>query len=199
MPRVTSAGARSAATGRRKLRRSTSPPRAATRSPPTTAAVQKSKPCAIKLVARYAPSMKNEPCVRLGIFMRPKISENPADSRKSRPPRVTLLIASTTQRFMACRAARGGRKDPAERPRLRSRFQRRIVAGVHGLREEPLLVVRPELADLGIGLDRRVDELVALLLAFADIEGPDHVAEVVERERASRRVGQRQRAQRPDQ
>src|SRR6476660_8800515 len=104
--------------------------------------------------------MKNEPCVRLGIFMRPKISENPAESRKSRPPSVMLLTASTTQRFI---------RGLAERPRLRSRFQRRIVAGVHGLREEPLLVVCPELADLGIGLDRRVDELVALLLASPDV------------------------------
>ena len=56
--------------------------------------------------------MKNEPCVRFGIRMSPKMSEKPADSRNSRPPSVTLLTASTSQRLMAERACdqpfRGG-------------------------------------------------------------------------------------------
>ena len=43
--------------------------------------------------------MKNEPCVRFGMRRSPKISENPADSRKRRPPSVMLLTASTNQRF----------------------------------------------------------------------------------------------------
>ena len=38
----------------------------------------------------------------------------------------------------------------------------RVVARVDRLRQEPLLVVRPELAHLGIGLDGRVDQLAAL-------------------------------------
>jgi hypothetical protein len=42
--------------------------------------------------------MKKEPWVRFGILMRPKISEKPADRRKRRPPSVTLLTASTSQR-----------------------------------------------------------------------------------------------------
>src|SRR5438270_928249 len=139
------------------------------------------------------------------IFMSPKISENPADRRKSSPPSVMLLTASTTHRFMLSRFERrlcrrnripgGGREGAAEAP---SRFQWWIVAGVHRLRQEPFLVVGPELAHFGIGLDRGVDELVALLLAPPDVEGPDHVAEVIERERPAGRIGERHAAKRPD-
>src|SRR5689334_7638443 len=116
--------------------------------------------------------MKNEPCERFGIRISPKISEKPAESRKSRPPSVTLLTASTNQIIA---------------PAARSALQRRKVARAHRLGEEPLLVVRPELADLRIGLDGRVDELVALLFHAADVEAADDVAEVVEAERPPRR------------
>src|SRR5262245_30429435 len=127
--------------------------------------------------------MKNEPCVRLGIFIRPKISEKPADSRNSKPPSVMLFTASTSHKFIAFRFERrlcrrhgyrgGGREGAAEAP---SRFQWRVVARVHGLRQEPLLVVRPELAHLRVRLDRGVDQLAALLLAAPDVEGPHDVA-----------------------
>src|SRR5262245_20775558 len=42
--------------------------------------------------------MKNEPCIRLGMRIRPKISEKPDDSRNSTPPSARLLIA----RMAAC-------------------------------------------------------------------------------------------------
>src|SRR5262245_43346002 len=123
--------------------------------------------------------MKKDPWVRLGMRMRPKIREKPAERRKSRPPRVMLLTASTNQRFM------GG--DAPRSPRGASRWlrsllalQRRVVARVDRLGEEPLLVVRPELTHVGIGLDGRVDELVALALALPDVDVPHHVAEMVE-------------------
>src|SRR3954451_19876423 len=45
--------------------------------------------------------MNSEPCVRFGMRIRPKISEKPADNRNSSPPNVTLLTASTSQKFMA--------------------------------------------------------------------------------------------------
>src|SRR5262249_21975215 len=45
--------------------------------------------------------MNSEPCVRLGIRISPKISENPAESRNNRPPSVMLLTASTSMRFIA--------------------------------------------------------------------------------------------------
>src|SRR6185369_17417335 len=129
--------------------------------------------------------MKNEPWVRFGIFMSPKISEKPADRRKRRPPSVMLLIASNSVTLMP-----GG-------PRARSALQRRIVARVHRLGEEPLLVVGPELADLRVRLDRRVDELVALLVDPPDVAVADDVAEVIEAEGAAGRVGERDRAQGP--
>src|SRR5262245_28391412 len=147
--------------------------------------------------------MKNEPCVRLGIFMRPKMSEKPADRRNSNPPSVMLFTASTNHKFMPDRFERrlcrrnpyrgGGREGAAE---ALSRFQRWVVARVHGLRQEPLLVVRPELAHLRIRLDRGVDELAALLLAAADVEVPDDVAEVVEEKRPARSIDEGDRAQR---
>src|SRR6267142_6170473 len=118
--------------------------------------------------------MKNEPCVRFGIRISPKISENPADSRNNSPPSVMLLTASTNQRAIA--------------PAARSALQRRIIPRVHRLRQEPLLLVRPELAHLGIGLDGRVDQLVALPLHATDVEVPDDVAQVIEAHRASRGV-----------
>src|SRR5712691_2712882 len=189
-PSVTSTCASSAPGSRRRMSRSTIPPNTATPSPLRIAAVQKSTPRASRLVARYAPSMKNEPWARLGIFIRPKISEKPAESRKRRPPSVMLLTLSTSQRLMSRRPLA-----PVKGPR--SALQRGIVARVHGLREEPLFVIRPELAHLRKGLDRRVDELVALPLAPPDVEAPDDVAEVVERERPARRVGERYGAQRP--
>src|SRR5438105_13615978 len=120
--------------------------------------------------------MKNEPCVRLGIRISPKMSENPADKRNNKPPSVMLLTASTNQRLIA--------------PAARSALERRKVPGVDRLREEPLLVVRPELAHLGIRLDGRVDQLVALALAAPDVEVADDVAEAVEVERPARRVGE---------
>src|SRR6266496_524025 len=120
--------------------------------------------------------MKNEPWARFGIFINPKISEKPADRRNRSPPSVMLLTASSSQRLTL-----GG---------LPSAFHRRIVARVHRLRQEPLLVVGPELADLGIRLDRGVDEAVALPLAAPDVEGADDVAAPVEGEGAARRVGE---------
>src|SRR5499427_5036854 len=176
-PSVTSTWASSAPGNRRKTSRSTIPPKRATPSPLRTAAVQKSTPRAIRLVARYAPSMKNEPWVRLGIRMSPKIKEKPAERRKRRPPSVMLLTASSSHRLTP-----GG---PG------SALQRRIVARVDRLREKPLLVVGPELADLWIRLDGRVDEPVALPLAASDIEVADHIAEVVEAERPARGIGER--------
>src|SRR5262245_30973247 len=129
--------------------------------------------------------MKNEPWVRFGILISPKISENPADSRNKSPPSVTLLTASTSQRFMfgeRAAVSAGGRAAGG------SALQRRIAPRIDGLGEEPLLLVRPELAHVRIGLDRRVDELVALPLAAPDEDVADDVAEMVELEWSARRV-----------
>src|SRR5215468_6693255 len=42
--------------------------------------------------------MKKEPCIRLGMRIRPKIREKPDDSRNKRPPKARLLMA----RMAAC-------------------------------------------------------------------------------------------------
>src|SRR5205823_1458315 len=128
--------------------------------------------------------MKNEPCVRFGIRIRPKISEKPADRRNSKPPSVTLLMARSSQRLTGA--------PPADRvlPPA-SALEGRVVARVHGLREEPLLVVGPELAHVRVRLDGGVDQLVALLLAAPNVEAPHHVAEMIEGERPARGVGER--------
>src|SRR6266498_3804090 len=121
--------------------------------------------------------MKDEPWVGVRILLNPKISEKPADRRNRRPPSVMLLTARSSQRLTL-----GG---------LHSALQRWIVARVHRLRQEPLLVVGPELADLGIRLDRGVDEAIALPLAPPDVVGAHDVAEPVEREGTAGRVGER--------
>src|SRR5512147_1218649 len=120
--------------------------------------------------------MKKDPWVRFGIRMSPKISENPADSRKSSPPSVTLLTASTSQRLTTG-------------PGPRSALEGRIVPRVDRLSEEPLLVVGPELTHVRVGLDGGVHQLVALALAAPDVDVADHVTEVVEVKRSTRSVG----------
>src|ERR1017187_7328225 len=70
----------------------------------------------------------------------------------------------------------------------------REVAVVNRLREELLLAVGPELADLRIGLDHGVPELVLvvaehlLLLDLLDVDVLDRVAHVVEFDRTTRSV-----------
>src|SRR6266513_6228296 len=137
--------------------------------------------------------MKNEPCVRFGIFINPKIKEKPADSRKRRPPSVRLLTASTSVRLMSTGVS------PPRAVRPASALQRRVIARIDRLGQKPLLVIGPELAHVPIGLDRRVDQLVALPVAPPDVEIADDVAEAVEVKRPARGIGERHAAQGPDQ
>src|SRR6185312_5366539 len=147
--------------------------------------------------------MNNEPCVRLGIRISPKMREKPADSRNNSPPKVMLLTVSTSQKLMPCfRALKTcGTADarcerPPPSPALR--FQRRIVARIDRLRQELLLVVSPELAHVMVGLDGLVDVLSVGLLDTADVEVADDIAEVVELDRAARRVLEIDRTHRLD-
>src|SRR6266446_7565463 len=68
---------------------------------------------------------------------------------------------------------------------------RRIVAGVDGTGQEFLLLIGPELADVRVALDHRIDELPVLALALANEDVADDVAEVVELHRPARRIGER--------
>ena len=44
--------------------------------------------------------MKKEPCIRLGMRIRPKISEKPEESRNSKPPSAMLFTAKVSHRLM---------------------------------------------------------------------------------------------------
>src|SRR5262249_31414764 len=146
--------------------------------------------------------MKNEPCIRLGMRIKPKISEKPAESRNSNPPSAKLLAA----RMAACAsvicvimasAPQASRKHgfrtaacvaAGMTPESGLLFQvpgRRLVAPINRRRQELLLVVIPELTDARIGLDHRVDQLPALALALADEDIADHVAILVELDRSA--------------
>src|SRR3954447_19295098 len=48
--------------------------------------------------------MKNAPCVRFASRIRPKISENPDDSRNNRPPSDRLLRPWMIQNCIVCRS-----------------------------------------------------------------------------------------------
>ncbi len=64
--------------------------------------------------------MKNEPCIRFGMRISPKISEKPADSRNSRPPKVTLFTVRTSQKFMRRSSVPALCPGPVSRERSRS-------------------------------------------------------------------------------
>src|SRR5579864_4139509 len=143
--------------------------------------------------------MNIEPWVRLGIRISPKISEKPADSRNNRPPNVTLLTVSSSQNVISADLPLS---DPATSGLfLRSALrQRRIVARVNRVREELLFGPGPELADIFICLDGLVPKLEPvfgpLVHHAADVDVANHVVEVIELERTSRRVGEADRLER---
>src|SRR5262249_33038466 len=165
--------------------------------------------------------MKNAPCARLGIRIRPKMSEKPDDNRNSRPPKATLLsvwmIQNCTASFSFCwlsaspahhvviagldtasRVARLASLNTAELGQARVPVQsiffekmdprvkpggdgvdrgllleilcRRVVARIDRVLQELVLLVGPELADVGIGLDHLVDVSPILLLDLADVD-----------------------------
>src|SRR5262245_23893966 len=210
MPSVTRTWASAFPASRRSSSRSIRPPNAATSSALRIAASQKSSPYqTARLAPRYAPNMNSEPCVRLGIRIRPKISEKPAESRNSRPPSVMLLTASTRYRFMACVFSASGaplancpRRSKSPRrgaaPCVRSALERRVVARIDRLRQEPLRIVGPELAHLGIDFHRGVGHFPALLLDPADEDVTDDVAVLVETDLPARRILERHRSHRLD-
>src|SRR5262245_7603155 len=127
--------------------------------------------------------MKNEPCIRLGIRISPKIREKPDDSRKRRPPSAMLLTAKVSHKLMGARldpvAADAARRSchlshapacpPVPARRLVSEILGgRIIPRVDRVRQELALVVGPELTDVLVGLEHRVDELAVFPVAAPD-------------------------------
>src|SRR5262245_36608684 len=52
--------------------------------------------------------MKKEPCIRLGMRIRPKISENPADTRNNKPHIAMLFTARVSHKLIGDRRALEG-------------------------------------------------------------------------------------------
>src|SRR5271156_2218678 len=140
--------------------------------------------------------MNIEPCVRFGIRISPKISENPADNRNNRPPNVTLLTVSSSQNVMSADLRCSGCCCCCYRSIFTTLVstlrQRRILPRIDRMGEELLFRPGPELADILVGLDGLVPELEPVFgvlgLNTADIEIADHIVEVIDFERAARRL-----------
>src|SRR4029077_12122384 len=129
--------------------------------------------------------MNIEPCVRLGMRISPKISENPAESRNNRPPNVTLLTVSSSQNVITA----------ALPSRARSALgQWRVIARIDWMREKLLFGPSPELTHVLIGFDGFIPKLEAVFGAFRadapDVEVSCHVVEVIKLQRPAWRIGQ---------
>src|SRR3954463_9582072 len=151
----------------RKRNRSRSAPRMAMASPPMTTAAKKPSPARSAESPTYAPSMKKAPWARFATRMRPKMSENPEESRKSSPP-----SARPFSDWM--------RKKRTGTGLLLQVLRLREGAGVRRALEELLRLVLPELAHVRVGLDHAVDEAAVLPLDFADVDGEDGIAVLVD-------------------
>src|SRR6266404_4101112 len=108
--------------------------------------------------------MNNAPCVRFAIRISPKMSEKPADSRKSRAPSARLFSVWMTQNCSLGLQV----------------FRRREVARVHRVLQELLRVVGPELAHVRIGVDHAVHQPGVLALDLADVDISNDIAVRVE-------------------
>src|SRR5438309_9801900 len=117
--------------------------------------------------------MKRAPWVRFAIRIRPKISEKPADSRNSRAPSARLFSVWMTQNCSLGLQV----------------LRRREVARVHGVLQELLRLVGPELAHVRISVDHAVHQASVLALHLADVDVADDVAVLVESDLAAREIG----------
>ena len=122
MPSVTSTWPSALPASGRRMNRSSSPPNSATASAASSAASQRLGTNLSTVTPRYAPSMNNEPCVRFAMRISPKISENPAASRNSSPPRARLFSVWMIQNCMRAKSGAARSAPPAAREVVSSRF-----------------------------------------------------------------------------
>src|SRR5579859_249843 len=113
--------------------------------------------------------MNIEPCVRFAMRIRPKISEKPAESRNSRPPRARLFNVWMIQYCMVCRwkpnsppLPVGKRRETGASRLLLEVLRRRPVARVDRVLQEFVGLVFPELADVRIGVNHGVHQATVL-------------------------------------
>src|SRR3954454_5219784 len=105
--------------------------------------------------------MKNAPCVRFARRIRPKISENPDDSRNNSPPSDRLLRPWMIQNCIVCRSrpeSQALRRPATGAELLLQVLCWRIVARVDRILQECGFVISPELTDIRVGLDDRIDQ-----------------------------------------
>src|SRR4051812_22735202 len=148
-------------------------PRAATATPPSSAATHRFGTTFRMATPKYAPSMNSAPCVRFAILINPKMSEKPDASRNSSPPNARLFSVWMTQNCNFLFQVLRGREIP--------RIDRVL--------EKLLGFVGPELADVRVGVDHAVHQAPFLALDLADVHVADHVAVLVEGDRPANGVG----------
>src|SRR5215831_56454 len=167
IPSVTSTCPRALPDSARRMKRSTSPPNTAITAPPISAASHRFGTTFSTVTPTYAPNMYNDPCVRFAMRIRPKISEKPAASRNSSPPRARLFSVWMIQ---YCTKKRAGCPGPLDPFLLGFEvLRRRPIARIHRVLEEVRLLVRPELADVRVGVDDGVHKAPVLALHLADV------------------------------
>src|SRR6478735_4070771 len=120
--------------------------------------------------------MKNAPCVRFASLIRPKISENPDESRNNRPPSDRLLRPWMIQNCIVCRSCPEGCARRCLATKSELLFQvlcRRVVARVDRILQECSLVIGPELGDIRVGFDDGIDQPPVAFGYLADIDVAD--------------------------
>src|SRR5713226_6373817 len=193
MPSVTSTCPSGLVLSRVSTSRSKRPPIAATAIPAPSAVTQIFKPLWERsaVAPKYVPSMKNAPCVRFASLIRPKISENPDESRNNRPPSDRLLRPWMIQNCIVCRSCPESCAiaDPQRIAELWLQVLcRRVVARIDRVLQECGLVIGPELTDIRIGLDYGIDQPAVFSCHLADIAVADRIAEFVDFDRTAHRV-----------
>src|SRR3982750_77141 len=127
--------------------------------------------------------MKYAPCDRFATRIRPKMSENPDESRNRSPPSASPFSDWMSQN-------RTGLQLLLEVRRFRG------LARVHRLRQERLRIVLPELRDVRVRLDDGVLQAPVLALPLADVDRHDGIAVLVDLDRPAEALGDVERAQR---
>src|ERR1700746_3213888 len=139
--------------------------------------------------------MKTAPCARFGMRIRPKIREKPEDSKNSRPPKATLLRVWISQNCIGSASWTSRRYDThflstswCRMVLLFEIARRRIIARINWVFKKRLGVVGPKLTDIRIGAHDGIHELTTLADHLANVDVPDHVSILVERDRSAHRI-----------
>src|SRR5215469_9766023 len=124
----------------------------------------------------------------------PKLFESARSSRTGWPPFARASVFTSVSLPIASEAAGARETEPRPTATLVAEFAGRVVAAVDRRLEELLLVELPELADVRIGLDDGVPELLLvvaehlLLLDLLDVDVLHRVAHLVDADGTANRI-----------